>query len=93
MLHPTLSGNKKDGKDDWDDVLESQRLFMQRRDRQKPAATVVKIPPVEKDIIELETPLNKINIRDATSIETGPSNNTNNNNDNNNNNNNNKKNI
>ena len=54
---------------------------MQRRDRQKPAATVVKIPPVEKDIIELETPLNKINIRDATSI-----NNNNNNNDSNNNN-------
>ena len=90
-MHPTLSGNKKDGKDDWDDVLESQRLFMQRRDRQKPAATVVKIPPVEKDIIELETPLNKINIRDATS--TGPSNNNNNNDNNNNNNNNNKKNI
>ena len=36
---------------------------MQRRDRQKPAATVVKIPPVEKDITELETPLNKINIK------------------------------
>ena len=58
MLHPTLSGNKKDGKDDWDDVLESQRLFMQRRDRQKPAATVVKIPAVEKDIIELDRRVN-----------------------------------
>eukprot|EP00943_MAST-04B_sp_MAST-4B-sp1_P009217 g9217.t1 len=59
--------SKQKTEDDWERILESQRLFMQRRDRQKPAATVVRIPPVEKDVIELETPLDKIHMNDTAS--------------------------
>ena len=55
MFHPTLSGNKGGGEDDWDEVLQSQRMFMAAKHRQKPAATVVRVPEVEKDIITLET--------------------------------------
>ena len=54
MFHPTLSGNKGGGEDDWEEVLQSQRMFMAAKHRQKPAASVVRAPQVEKDIITLE---------------------------------------
>ena len=66
MFHPTLSGNKGGEEDDWEEVLQSQRMFMAAKHRQKPAATAVRVPEVEKDIITLETPAGPGQQRDVT---------------------------